>query len=648
MTSPTVSATGMGNTEDSSGHPRRGIQLRVAQISSACTFCKARKIKCNGVTPACGGCIKFGRQATCSLSASMSNRGRDYPTYLRQKIELAQQRLGQLQARRDGGTSPESNTGQTNRDESTEQRSIIDSLIADIGALPIIACSYPSAAEGPTLSSLVLATASTNELSSTLHSIQSSDSTPCLPKESTALSLAKHYFANVYPRLPFFSIQGFWVQFEHVFSGVGAPIEAEGTCPRDPASVLSPSAADLDRSSLSHGYSYFTVLLVLAISASSLSRSADSVISTQAQRLFRTALTFRESAILPNTIVGVQSILFLVQFATLNPSLLDAWYLIGVGMRMCVDLGLHQDPQPLDSVATSLLETRRRLWWSMYSFDRSMSLGCSRPTEISDSAINVSLPTFRIETSATAVEVHGYLQRYRALQIQSEIYVRFNKPPGPESTEPQTVLKQLCQKLTAWKEASSQLPNKALIESEWLMGRMLLLRPCRLLPNRTMNELNDLWKSATGFIFLYRRLVESNSIFYVQIACEKIYWTGLMALHSFCQLRRSITRECDGLRPHDVWVMVKDVIFILRALSERWEQGRLICGRFDAISTRVLELSETASAENMVEQLPADLQRLDQYTSLTVVWASGEDVSTQRNGVAQDTNDLRQLVSEML
>ncbi|KAF4443202.1 hypothetical protein F53441_11511 [Fusarium austroafricanum] len=578
------------------GRPLRNVTLRVSQIFSACTFCKARKIKvnilnrvflprltifqCDGATPACGGCIKFGRQATCSLSNDASSRGRDYPTYLRQKIEAAQQRLNQLNTRRNTLTSP-AGTERSNRNESakTHQRSIIDSLIADIGALPIIACSYPSAAEGPTLSSLVLATASTNQLASALRLTQENHVAPCLPRESTAQSLAKHYFDQVYPRIPFFSIQGFWVQFEHVFSGVEPPIErGNAVPPQDPTSVLTPSQEDLDRSSISHGYSYFTVLLVLAISASSLSRSADSVISTQAQRLFRTALTFRESAILPNTIVGVQSILFLIQFATLNPSLLDAWYLIGVGMRMCVDLGLHQDPQPLESVATSLLETRRRLWWSMYSFDRSMSLGCGRPTEISDSAINVSLPTFRIETSATAVEVHGYLQRYRALQVQSEIYNSLNKSPGSEETDTQTVFLKLCKSLNDWKDESSQLPNMTLIESEWLMGRMLLLRPCKFLSRRTYDELGELWQAAVGFIGIYRRLVESNSIFYVQIACEKIYWTGLMAFYSYWHLGTNINQERGGLRRLDVWMVVKDVMFILRALSERWEQGRLLCG----------------------------------------------------------------------
>ncbi len=74
----------------------------------------------------------------------------------------------------------------------------------------------------------------------------------------------------------------------------------------------------------------------------SLSRSSDSIITNNAEKLFHLALLFREFTGLPNTVIGVQSILFLVQFATLNPSSLDAWYLIGVGMRTCVRPRLHQ------------------------------------------------------------------------------------------------------------------------------------------------------------------------------------------------------------------------------------------------------------------------------------------------------------------
>ncbi|QPC78157.1 hypothetical protein HYE68_008909 [Fusarium pseudograminearum] len=619
--------------------PLRNVSLRVSQVFSACSFCKSRKIKCDGATPACGRCVQSGRQETCSLMTDTSSRARDYHTFLLQRIANAKRRLAEAQAGHDART-PSSHV--QHQQPKAQESSMIDSLVNDIEALPIIPCSYASDTGGPTLSTLVLATAGTDQIS--IHETHQNKMTPCLPKESTALSLAKHYFDNVYPRLPFFSIQGFWVQFQHVFSGASASVQdRHQQRPPDPISILSPSAEDFDRSSLSHGYSYFTVFLVLAISASSLSRSADSVISAQAERLFRNALAFRESAIIPSNIIGVQSILFLIQFATLNPSLLDAWYLIGVGMRMCVDLGLHQDPQPPDSVEVSLLETRRRLWWSVYAFDRSMSLGCGRPTEISDSAINVSLPTFRIEIPAAPVQIHGYLQRYRALQIQSEIYNRLNDSTDTNTDVARETITQLSQKLSAWKEASSQLPTRTLLESEWLMGRMLLLRPCRLLPERTMDELSELWHSAIGFIGLYRGLVEANSIFYVQVACEKIYWTGLMALYSFWSLRAGP----GNLHTLNIWVMVRDTMFILRSLSERWEQGKLLCSRFDSLMTNVLEIVGTHH-DVKVSEIPTALQNLNQYTSLTTIWASAARDEDQTNGTCQETNTLRKLIVDMI
>ncbi|KAL6912486.1 hypothetical protein FSST1_010246 [Fusarium sambucinum] len=622
--------------------PLRNVSLRVSQVFSACSFCKSRKIKCDGATPACDRCVRSGRQDTCSLQNDTSSRGRDYHAFLLQKITNAKQRLAQAQTRKDGPSAPSSRP-------QAQESSMIDSLVNDIEALPIIPCSYTSTTGGPTLSTLVLATAGTDQISSSIHQSQQDDMTPCLPKESTALSLAKHYFDNVYPRLPFFSIQGFWVQFQHVFSGASASVQnGDNHHPPNPISILSPSVEDFDRSSLSHGYSYFTVLLVLAISASSLSRSADSVISAQAERLFRNALAFRESAIIPSNIIGVQSILFLIQFATLNPSLLDAWYLIGVGIRMCVDLGLHQDPKPADSIEVSLLETRRRLWWSVYAFDRSMTLGCGRPTEISDSAINVSLPTFRIEIPATPIEIHGYLQRYRALQLQSEIYNALNDSTSVNTHIARNIFMRLSQKLTGWKDASSQLPTRTLLESEWLMGRMLLLRPCRLLPDRTRDELNELWHSAIGFIGLYRGLVEANSIFYVQVACEKVYWTGLMALYSFWHLRVRRDASHDDLRTLHIWVMVRDIMFILRSLSERWDQGKLLCSSFDSLTTNILEMVGSDQDVDLTPAMPTLLRSLDQYTSLTTIWASSAREDNSVNSVCQETNTLRKLIVDMI
>ncbi|CAK7212647.1 hypothetical protein SEUCBS140593_001573 [Sporothrix eucalyptigena] len=662
---------------------RRDVTLRISQVVSACSFCKSRKIKCDGVAPACGCCTKFGRAATCSLADGAARHAHDYIAYLQGRIgqvkaSLATAHRSEVPATSEAvpkpGATPafdfnesvdirrptKKNVGRSSGPTGpTGVPSAIDTLIADIGALPISTSSHAhnavssssAAASGPTLSTVLLAAASKLPL---LSIVQQDGSNPdvaaCLPEQSAARKLAQHYIQQVYPRLPFFSIQGFWAQFQHVYGGTA-----------------------VDSAGLNSGYSYFTVLLVLAIATSSLSRSADSMISNQARRLFQAGLQFRESAILPNTIVGVQSLLFLIQFATLNPSVLDSWYLIGVGMRNCVDLGLHQDPEGLRSISPSLLETRRRLWWSMYSFDRSLSIGCGRPTEIADALIHVQLPTFEIESSATAVEIEGYVQRYRALQLQSEIYDALNHPPPKQGVEGtvRPVVESLQRKLHAWQLDNRPERNReTLADSEWLMSKMLLYRPCRLLPERSLPELGELWVSARGFTSLYRQLVETNGIFYVLVACEKVYWTGLVMLYSYWQLRvlgvtefTTMDERKESLLSLDLWRSTKDISFILQTLSERWEDGKILSSKFDAASARVIELidgqallqgypkgsPERADRERMLrEQLPHEVVSLASYASLVSIWASAGANHFHGGLGTAHSEELQDLVARMI
>jgi hypothetical protein len=60
-------------------------------------------------------------------------------------------------------------------------------------------------------------------------------------------------------------------------------------------SLMSLFATVLSHTSL--GYTYFTALVVFAISTASLSRGIDSVISHNAKEIFQAALRFREYAI---------------------------------------------------------------------------------------------------------------------------------------------------------------------------------------------------------------------------------------------------------------------------------------------------------------------------------------------------------------
>lgn len=536
---------------------------------------------------------------------------------------------------------------------------MIDKLVSEIGALPILASSYDSTdSAGPHLANVVLAAASesTAALPSTIDLGQRDEIERQLIKRETAEKLAGHYFANIYPRLPFFSVQGFWTQFTLAYGGdqfsqlQDSPPQA-GFQDQQQGPVISPAfsqstfGADDVLQHANIGYVYFTVLIVCAISTSSLSRSTDSVVSHNAEEIFQAALRFREYAILPNTIVGLQAVLFLTQYATLNPSRLNCWYLIGVGMRICVDLGLHQDLDPSVDISESLLETRRRLFWSMYSFDRSMSLGSGRPCEISDDVIRVEMPQFRIEFHASEVEVLIYRQRYRILQLQSIAYDRLYSSAA-EAANPAQIVGELRGALDKWSQDNpSSLPehSRVLMESEWHQSMMLIYRPCRAIRRRTPGELFELWNAALGFAKIYRRLVESNEIFYIQIASEKAYTTGLALIYSYWQLHRCQHLDTDAPeqrmeigdrdnqadkgasfrdqdahqekyrkpRSLDLWNAIGDVNFVLRALSDRWEEGRLLAQRFEKVGSSALELL-TATGVNL--QQPTNVSDPRNYT----------------------------------
>lgn len=108
----------------------------------------------------------------------------------------------------------------------------------------------------------------------------------------------------------------------------------------------------------------------------------------------------------------LQAVLLLASFALLRPVAPGLWYIVGVAMRLAVDLGLHyEDGIGLDSGSKDgnqvqprinarergrrewVRDLRRRLWWCVYSFDRLVATCVGRPFGISDQAISTELPS---------------------------------------------------------------------------------------------------------------------------------------------------------------------------------------------------------------------------------------------------------------
>ncbi|KAI1339158.1 fungal-specific transcription factor domain-containing protein [Xylariaceae sp. FL0016] len=117
----------------------------------------------------------------------------------------------------------------------------------------------------------------------------------------------------------------------------------------------------------------------------------------------------------------LQAVLLLANFALLRPVPPGLWYIVGVAVRLAVDLGLHYEDgkdvefdlgDPTHTVRPEgtgersrdaqqrergrreyVRDLRRRLWWCTYSFDRLVSTCVGRPNGISDQVITTEFPS---------------------------------------------------------------------------------------------------------------------------------------------------------------------------------------------------------------------------------------------------------------
>ena len=117
----------------------------------------------------------------------------------------------------------------------------------------------------------------------------------------------------------------------------------------------------------------------------------------------------------------LQAVLLLAGFALLRPVAPGLWYIVGVAVRLAVDLGLHyEDGTGIDDIGVTknqdvalqaagvhandvdakekgrrewVRDLRRRLWWCVYSFDRLVSTCVGRPFGITDQVITTEFPS---------------------------------------------------------------------------------------------------------------------------------------------------------------------------------------------------------------------------------------------------------------
>lgn len=91
----------------------------------------------------------------------------------------------------------------------------------------------------------------------------------------------------------------------------------------------------------------------------------------------------------------LQSLLLLTQYSLMRPCTPGAWYLVGTCVKLCQDLGLHNESMYLQSEDYYIVDLKRRLFWCCYSLDRQISIYFGRPFGIDSRQIDCPLLSTR-------------------------------------------------------------------------------------------------------------------------------------------------------------------------------------------------------------------------------------------------------------
>ncbi|KAI1769349.1 hypothetical protein GGR53DRAFT_461511 [Hypoxylon sp. FL1150] len=115
-------------------------------------------------------------------------------------------------------------------------------------------------------------------------------------------------------------------------------------------------------------YGVFKLYMVYAIGATLLQLTNKSA-EVLPERFYMTALQHMAAARDPRTMQNTEAMTLLVIYHLRSASGMGLWYMIGLAMRTCIDLGMHRKSYE-KGLSPTIIQARWRLFRTVYSIER--------------------------------------------------------------------------------------------------------------------------------------------------------------------------------------------------------------------------------------------------------------------------------------
>ncbi|POR36544.1 Pyrimidine pathway regulatory protein 1 [Tolypocladium paradoxum] len=518
----------------------RNPLLRVSRPVSACSRCRAAKVKCDGKLPACTACEKAGRENECSAANDQFARGkeRSYVAALELRIEKLERRLQYAKSRKASvafhDTDASAMAQVDKRDSLASIRAAIhrkaarsrenhdvNSIVSDFGFLSVDATTrdFEPSTSNITFARLVLAATTNDDIPEPTQ--------PGLPARQTAHALVQYFMANIYSLFPCFSETALLTILDDAYQQDKRVIKDSG---------------------------YWLLYMVLAIGSTAQSQSINDQHYVQGINFVSKALSHADRALAPGYVTQIQSLLLLTLYALLDPAHFDSWHLIGFTARAVIDLGFHQDPPVSSGSDKSALDMRRKIFYCTYALDRlvtstrlwdfkglilfsAISMAHARTFSFTDDAVNVAFPSMSgigpkqpmpgpIAGPQSADPALLLFQLRRAQSFWYQELYQSNPTPLPN---PSSFLWQMCLEMREWGESlPDTLPagTRRMFEQELWYSYVYCIAPSARAPQITdytrtlifeysLAYLNSMYDTAHGGL---------NNAFYTYQDALKVYF----------------------------------------------------------------------------------------------------------------------------
>ncbi|KAI9166511.1 Positive regulator of purine utilization [Paramyrothecium foliicola] len=586
---------------------RRNPRLRLA-----CLRCQRRKIRCDGELPACKHCRNAGVQCADGESARLKDLPRAYITTLKERVEwlesiihsrcpdvdLSQGPLPDENEQSDSVPQDETDGGQ----DSSLQLDATHSPITITGATPqqprgsVRPGTGPAAyGTNPLSHEIGLVSLATNQdpryigpssgyflarvmlTRSLQHDWDSSKADretafpselveaiqgpAVLPSRSMSSQLCNAYFDFIHAQYPALHQPTFMSFLEQVYANDDDPVAG------------------------------FQVYMVMAIGATVLSGRLKARIPGESFCL--AAMRYFHRVNIENSLQGLQCLILLLIFTIHNPAVrLNVWYLNYQCIAALIDLGLQRDLTAHSGISTLEQELRTRIFWVIFTLDRTIATMMGRPVGFRDEACELRLPQGRDDHVLSGQASMGSTSNlmafpvhlFKLAKLNSEIKYVANSVvrEAPKYAYPTIIdifdwQKGVLQQLKDW---AAEIPAddgtlatahvKLVCQMRYHSVRMLLLRPSPAIPKPSAEALIHCYDSAKASIGVFSELYKKNFLVHSWLTFHSLVLSLLTMLYCI-KASPDIARQCE------VETLMNDLsvgLSMLSATGEHWSGAK--------------------------------------------------------------------------